>query len=342
MVADISILSIVVGQMALRVVEYRQLVQIIAMFMIVQFTGLLLATQVFTGASYIQVQGIETVSSSLNVLFYIGYIIVFSIVLILVFKIYKGDKLFLFIEAAVIFIASFIVFLVSIAALQGAAFSSLYGSGSMVSLIIAGILSLALVAAKYKMPRLRNLAAIIASIGVGLVLGLSFSFLAAMIFMVVLAAYDFIAVFVTKHMIALGNLAVEKNLSFLIMVNEVEAVPLKQLDKSQRKEYNKTRNEIRKRHGTMAESLAKKDMVPFMARTALGTGDLAMPLMVAVAAYKVQLNFVLSFVVIMGAVLGLIITMMVLRRYKRALPAIPPLLFGIAVTLSVYFLFVHP
>jgi hypothetical protein len=70
---------------------------------------------------------------------------------------------------------------------------------------------------------------------------------------------------------------------------------------------------------------------------ALGTGNLAMPLMVAIAAYKVNLNFVLSFVIILGAILGLVITMLILRRYKRALPAIPPILFGIAVALLAYF-----
>lgn len=325
----------------MRVVEYRQLIQIVAMFMLVQFTGLLLATQVFTGTSYVQVQGVQTVSSSLNALFYIAYIVVFSVVLIIIFKIYKGDKLFLLLEGAVVFVASFIVFLVSISALQGAAFSNLYGNGSVVSLAIAAVLAFVLVFAKYRMPRLRNLTAMIASIGVGLVLGLSFSFVAAMVFMVILAAYDFIAVFITKHMIALGNLAVEKNLSFLIMVNEVEAFPVAQLSRSQRKEYEDTKKEAKGQGNTMTKSLSEKGMVPFMARTALGTGDLAMPLMLAIAAYKINLNFVLSFVVAIGAVFGLIATMLILRKYKRALPAIPPLLLGISVSLLVYLLLVH-
>jgi hypothetical protein len=79
------------------------------------------------------------------------------------------------------------------------------------------------------------------------------------------------------------------------------------------------------------------DMAPVAARTALGTGDLAMPLMLAIAAYKVNLNFVLSFVIIIGATFGLLITMLILRKYKRALPAIPPILLGIGIALLVYF-----
>ena len=213
--------------MALRVIEYRQLIQIVTMFLIVQFFGLLLATQVFTGTTFTQVTGAQTISSSVNVLFYLVYIIVFSVVIILIFKFYKGDKLFLLLEGAVVFVASFIVFLVSISALQGAAFANLFGVGTTYTLVIAAALALGLVIAKFKKPGLRNITAMIASVGVGVVLGISFSFFAAVIFMIILAAYDFIAVFITKHMIALGNMAIEKNMSFLIMVNEVEAVACK-------------------------------------------------------------------------------------------------------------------
>lgn len=327
--------------MALRVIEYRQLIQILAIFMLVQFTGLLLATQVFTGATYQQVTSVQTISNSVNALFYIAYIVIFSVVLLLILKIYKGDKLFLLLEGAVVFIASFVVFIVALSAIQGAAFANLYENSPIPVMVLAAILAIGLVIAKYKRPGLRNLTAIIASIGVGLVLGLSFGFFAAMIFMVILAVYDFIAVFITKHMIALGNLAINKNLSFLVMVNEVKAVPLKSLSASQKKEFSKEKKDIAAKNGKMVARLVDKNMVPLVARTALGTGDLAMPLMLAIAAYKVHLNFILSFVIILGATFGLVITMLILRKYKRALPAIPPILFGILVSVLIYFVVLH-
>ena len=324
------------GSLTLRVIEYRQLIQILAMFLIVQFFGLLLATQIYTGATFEQIQGVQTISSSLNALFYLAYIVVFSVILLLIMKVYKGNKLFLLLEIAVVFSASFIVFLVSISALVGTAFSNLFGNSSNFVLILAALLALALVVLKYKIPKLRNVTAIIASVGVGVVLGVSFSFLAAFIFMIILAVYDFVAVFITKHMIALGNMAIENNLSFLIMVNELEAVPLSSLNAKERKEYAESKTELKKQGGIMAKVM-DSNMVPVAARTALGTGDLAMPLMLAIAAYKVNLNFVLSFVIIIGALLGLILTMFILRKYKRALPAIPPLLFGIVVAMAAYF-----
>lgn len=323
-----------------RVIEYRQLIQILTMFLIVQFAGILLATQVFTGVNFQQVQSAQMVSSSVSILFYVAYIAIFSVVIILIMRVYKGDKLFLVLEGAVVVVSSFIVFLVAISALYGSAFSSLYGTSNAIVFIIALALAIALVVAKYKQPRLRNFTAMIASVGVGLVLGISFSFLAAVIFMIILAAYDFIAVFITKHMIALGNMAIEKNLSFLIMVNEVEALPVSSLNRAERKEYENAKGELKKRGGIYGK-VVESNMVPVAARTALGTGDLAMPLMMAIAAYKVHLNFVLSLVITIGAFLGLVLTMFILRKYKRALPAIPPLLFGIAVALLVYFIAVH-
>lgn len=322
--------------LALRVIEYRQLLQILAMFMVVQFFGLLLATQVFTGVTFEQIQGAQTVSSTFNALFFIAYIVIISVIMLIIFKVYKGDKLFLLLDAAVVLVASFMVFIVSISALQGNAFSGLFGTTPNYVVVTAIVLAALLVVAKYKMPRLRNITAMIASVGVGLVIGVSFSFLAAMIFMVILAIYDFIAVFITKHMVALGNVAMEKNLSFLITVNEVEAVPVSSLTAKERAEYNISKKELQKHGGTM-QRLVGSGMAPVSARMALGTGDLAMPLMVAIAAYKVNLNFVLSFVIILGAILGLVITMLILRRYKRALPAIPPILFGIVVALLAYF-----
>ena len=78
--------------------------------------------------------------------------------------------------------------------------------------------------------------------------------------------------------------------------------------------------------------------MPIAARSALGTGDLAVPLMLAVAAYKINLSFVPSLVVVVGSVVGVLLNMLVLRSYKKALPAIPLLLLGISVALGIYFL----
>ncbi|MGC8652058.1 MAG: presenilin family intramembrane aspartyl protease [Candidatus Micrarchaeia archaeon] len=319
-----------------RVIELRQLVQILAMFMIVQFFGLLLASQAYSGLSYVQVESAQVISTSASALVYIIYIVAITAALLLVFHIYKGNKLYLLLEAGVVLVSSFFVFFIGIASLFHSVEYNLYGPGNVYIIGVSIALAAVLVAAKLKMPRLRNVTAMVASVGVGLILGISFSFVAAFVFMAILAVYDFVAVFVTKHMVALGNMAIDRNLSFLVMVNEFKAVPENSLSANDQKEFEKEKSQLSKRGGVLS-SLAKKDLVPISARTALGTGDLAVPLMVAISAYKVYLNFVLSFVVALGAVFGLILTMTILSRLKRPLPAIPPLLFGICIALLIYF-----
>ena len=324
-------------RMQLRVIELRQLLQILAMFMLVQFFGLLLATQVFTGVAYEQVQSVQVISSySTNLLFYVAYIVIVSVILLFVFKVYRGKRLFTAFEAVVVFIPAFYVFLICIAALSGNAYAILFYGTNPATYAAAIVLAALLVIAKNRVPRLRNLTALIASVGVGLILGITFGFVAAYAFMAILAVYDFIAVFVTKHMVALADVAIGNNLSLLVMVNEAKAVPMSSLSAREQAEYRKEKPSL-ERHAGIAKELAKSNMVPISARSALGTGDLAVPLMVAVAAYKINLSFTPCLVVAVGSALGVMLNMLVLRRYKRALPAIPLLLLGVSVALGIYF-----
>ena len=69
----------------------------------------------------------------------------------------------------------------------------------------------------------------------------------------------------------------------------------------------------------------------------LGTGDLALPLMLAVSAYISFLSYFAAVMIILGAASGMIFTMYLLKRYKVALPAIPPLFAFINLFLAVLF-----
>ncbi len=325
------------GTLGLRVIEYRQLFQIVVMFLLVQFFGLLLATMLFSGVSYSTLKGSTIASSGSGVIYYILYIVAFAVILSMVFKIYKGDKLFVVLEGLVIFISSYMVFLILFGSLSGSAALLVFGNGPLLPFAFAALSALALVAAKNLRPGLRNFTALLSSAGVGVILGISFSFAAAMLFMFLLAIYDFIAVFITKHMLTLADAVTKKNLSFMIDVNEIEAIPYSALSKADRLEYRNA-NPPNSASSPLAERLKSEGLVPVAARVALGTGDLGTPLMLAVSAYSVHHNFVLSFVIVAGASFGLALTMLILRKYKRALPAIPPILFGILVALAIYYL----
>ncbi len=303
--------------------------------MIVQFFGLFIATQVFSGATYSQVQSVQVISSASGAILLVAYIIVLTAVMLLLLKIYKGDKFFIILEGAVIFISSFFVFYILFAIVNSSVVFTIFGNQITTNLIAGVVLALAIVVLKNKWQKLRNAVAMLASVGVGVVLGLSFGFFAAIIFMAILAVYDFIAVFVTKHMVSMARAMSGRNLAFLIGVNEVEAVPKSKLSRGDVAEYEKDRKAVEKVNPIFSK-LYKESLVPIAARIELGTGDMVAPLMVAVAAYKVSLNFMLSFFIIAGSLLGLVITTSILRKYKRALPAIPPLFFGIVVAVSAY------
>jgi len=327
-----------VVSLSLKVIEYRQLLYIIAMFMFVQFFGLLLGIALFNGEvlPIPSQQSQSFFSTPLNLLFYVAYIIIVSLILILLFRIYKGRKLFIAFEAVVIFIASMIVFMVIFGLINDSTILTVYGTPITTNFSIAVIAALVLIYLKNRKPQLRNVAAIIASVGVGLILGISFPFYIALLFMGLIAIYDFVAVFITKHMLALARVAEDNNLALLIGVNEVEALPARSLDREYVEEYRKNRGKLR--NGKEFNNMLGNSLVPIAARVELGTGDLAIPLMVAISAYSPGPNFVLSFFVIFGAIAGLLLTMFILRKYKRALPAIPPLFFGIIVFVLLYVL----
>lgn len=326
-----------------RVIEYRQLVQILILFMIVQFLGLTVAVLFYNTVPISIVSSALSAPTSIgvtiaNVLFYIGMIVVFSFILIIFSKRSSSGKFFYFVEAYILFISTFFIFWVISRLVTNAPLFSIFGNSITTSVVIAALLSVALIIAKNKWQKLRNSAAILASAGVGTLLGISLPFYFAFIFMAFLAVYDFIAVFITKHMITMAKAVSEKNLAFLIGVNEVEAVSRSDFSSNELKEYNKEKKLFAKQHTHEAkhiEALAGKGMVPVIARVELGTGDLVMPLMVAVSAFP---NIKLSFFIIFGAIFGLVLTMMILKKYKRALPAIPPLLFGISVGIGIYYL----
>jgi presenilin-like A22 family membrane protease len=153
--------------------------------------------------------------------------------------------------------------------------------------------------------------------------------------MALLAIYDFIAVFITKHMIAMGNAAASMNLALLVGTVEAEAIPTSQLSAAERKDAPRFRSAFQK-NPELLKDLDRRKMVPIVAPRLLGNGDLATPAMVAVSAYKVIGSFTLSLVVVVGATAGLIATFYILSKYRRPLPAIPPLFIGILLSIAVY------
>ena len=213
--------------MDIRKVEHREFLHIIVIFLAAQFAGLFLATQLFSGQTFQEIQGAQSASAlsgSIDyALYVIALIIGFSLIMILITKLYKGAKLLYVIESVVIFGAAFFAFATLLSSLFN--YIGLQNNAATQGdlLISAVVLSIAVIAIKNIVPRTRNYVTILISAGVGLIWGYNFGFITTYILFAILAVYDVIAVFITKHMVTMANAMIGKNLTFMVQVGDVQA-----------------------------------------------------------------------------------------------------------------------
>ncbi|MEM3791564.1 MAG: presenilin family intramembrane aspartyl protease [Candidatus Micrarchaeaceae archaeon] len=303
-----------------RVIEYREAVSIISFFMIVQFLGSFLGTGT-TNKIVMVKEGGNQIAFDLSIII---YLVIFTLIFLFLMRRFKGKLLFLAIEGFVITFAGFLFFAFLFSKLLPNLNASIYLSVSL----FLGILCVVL---KNKVPRTRNFVAIISSIGVGIALGTSLSFLTTYLLMLFIAIYDYISVFVTKHMLTLARSAVENNLSFLVGSNTIGVIQKARLTKQDEKSRKEFKEAIKK----VGNIRLKSNEVPFVSSIQLGTGDLAIPLMLSVSSFYSFLSYEKLYALVAFSVLGIIFTLFVLRKYKVPLPAIPPLFGFMSIGISI-------
>jgi len=261
--------------------EKNLLLRLAALFLVTQVLGVTVAVN-YIGAiqsGEIEQTGIVTENPNdvENAIFLFVYILFFTGVFLLMLKFFKGGRFLKVLETIVVFSTSWIVFDVFVPA-------------------TGLVLALLLTATRVMLPKnvaLRNVSSVIAVAGVGALIGISLGVLPILLFIVLLAIYDFIAVFKTKHMITLAKGITKKNLAFTF------ALPSKEL-----------------KH-----------------QFELGTGDMVIPLAFAVSVMSASAlggtafpNYLVPGALILFASLaGLIWTIdYVGRHVGTALPALPP------------------
>ncbi len=276
----------------------KQVTSILLLFLSAQllglFTGIVLiqAAQIYPEFQDFNVApGGESASPYSSAIFLI-YVLVGAAAMVLVIRYYKGVMLFKLVESAAIFIAANIVFYVFLLV-----FSVPY------DWLIAIILSLGLVIARFFRPGLKNFAAVMASAGIGAVFGFSLDMLPTLIFVAGLSLYDFLAVFWTGHMVYMAKELGKRNLAFSVTATEME--------------YSR---KTRKQEPSTLE---------------LGTGDMVIPLMLAVSAYKLSFSFFDSAAVVIGASFGLAAVLWYVTTRRTFLPALPPISFFALLALGI-------
>jgi presenilin-like A22 family membrane protease len=271
----------------------NHIARIVAMFLLAQLIGL------FVG---VQLVGNKAVYSTLNVtpnqqpedvwnsVFFILYVLVVAVIVVVIIKYFRwASNLLRGLELLTIFVTSSVVFGVTLAYFN---IPNAFG----ISIVLAAFL----VILKFLYPNIRNATAIISSSGVGALFGFSFGIVPTLLFVILISLYDFISVFVTRHM----------DLSFSIASREKRYVR----EKGKRKE----------------EEFAIE----------LGSGDIAIPLMIAVSAYS-SFTIIDSLAVVLGSTLGLIVVLYYVTRKRVFLPALPPLCFCGVLFLAISRLLLH-
>ena len=260
------------------------LLKLVGMFLIAQLLGIYAGSFIIEDAktnevvSYMLIDeaGPETIP-------WFVFAVLFGAGIFLLIARLKIPIIFTLLEIAVISATSSILFYSFVKPILGL---------TIESMAAAILLGFALAGAKQVFPNLKNLAALLGSAGAGAVFGFTFGFVAAMLFLLVLAIYDYISVYKTKHMVTMANEIVKRNMAFTITAKE--KLP------------------------SGKES-----------RLDLGTGDLSLPIMAEVSAYSV--SPLLCAWALLGALAGVGIVLFAAWKKKEVIPALPPIVLGILI-----------
>ncbi len=304
----------------IKVIGNRGLLEIVAIFIVVMFAGVSIAIAAM-GAGSTSILYDTFVAPGFQVF---SYLLDATIVLILALLVLRRHRhhsntfLFEALEGVVTAFTSFFAFLLVFAtAMPGSV-----AGGAVYA--YAAVLAMALILLKERYQRLRDLTTVVSCIGVGLVLGLNFPFVYSILLLGAVAVYDYVAVFKTKEMVTLARAVSSNNLSFLISVSDLEAVPKGGLSEKEIATYMACLKDENQLGNPRCRRILAKGELPVMSQISLGEGDLCLPLMAAISAYA-SFSHAMAMVVIFGSIVGIVATMTILKVYKRPIPAIPPL-----------------
>lgn len=276
----------------------KTILQIAAFFALTQLLGIFAGAMLIENAKAVpeiaelSIVTPQQASDPLYSLVFLFYILIGAGAILLIARFYKGNMLFRLLELFVVATSSAVVFF---------AFAIALGLNPFVSMLASGAIACMLAAAKFVFPRIKNASTIISSAGVGALFGFSVGFIPTLLCVLLLSLYDYVAVFKTRHMITLAKELGTRQLSFSVTAQTAPA----RKEKESEQKY---------------EQRAQKEGE----RMDLGSGDLAIPLMLAVSAYKLG-GFGDSLAVALGSTIGIYLTLWFLSKRRVFLPALPPI-----------------
>jgi len=271
-------------------VAMKSVFLIIILFLATQFIGLYVGNQYIQAiSSGIATPALENPENIETSLYLFGYIMFTTVIILIIIK-YKKSFIRI-LEAFVIFMSSWITFDFLIPL-------------DIWYLSLGFFLALILTAWKMRKPTIlsQDVAAVFSGAGVGAVLGASLGVLPSIVFMLILSAYDFVSVFITKHMVHMAKALTERPTSFTIAApHEFKSMT-----------YAPTKSKR-----------SKKKIHVFQ----LGVGDMVIPLMFAVSVMN-RFGILSSIASIVGSTIALLFLIVFIKKRPQPLPALPFITFG--------------
>jgi presenilin-like A22 family membrane protease len=174
------------------------------LFFIVQTVGLYVAQQLFLmGLS--QPQYGLAINDVGNAFYLFGTILLMTIIILVLLKLKRTKKMLWLIEAMAIFSTTIIVL-------------SVFFPTNDYIVLGATLLILAWRYTHIQSILFRDFVSLIAVSGAGSYIGISFGLTPIFAFIIILALYDIIAVFYTKHMVTIGQEATSNNYAFTVAI----------------------------------------------------------------------------------------------------------------------------
>lgn len=240
----------------------------------------------------------EDTDDPLNPLIYVGFIIIFTGIMLAVMKYTKGD----FIQYAILGVVGLTIFYVFYPSIFYFIpyFVNIRGFSLDIPMTISVILAISLTYTLYKFPEWYVVDGIGIVMGAGIagIFGMSFGILPVFVLLIVLAIYDFISVYKTKHMVSLASGVMKMKLPVVLVIPK------------------KLNYSFYQKEGIMQEiDKEKKREAVF-----IGLGDLIIPGILAVAAsYHLPSMMVWGLyapvLVAIGCILGSVVGVLVLMRF---------------------------
>jgi presenilin-like A22 family membrane protease len=303
----------------IKIIGTRNIVEIISLFALVILLGFFIAYAAIRTASV----SLLTNSLSSPRAIVLAYLLDATIVIIIAMIVLRKHSrlgttlLYRSLEGVVIGFTSFFFFLL--------VFSMIMPSNLDMYYLGAVLAAMALVLLKDDFPVLDDATTVISSIGVGLILGFNLSFPVAVIVIAAFAVYDYIGVFRTKEMVSIARAFSEEDVAFLVTVGDIESVPMSSMSLKDATDYEKHLQRTHQISDAQYEKFLEKGRLPVASQISLGEGDLSLPLMLVVSSYYFLSNTALTASIVIGAIAGITLTMLLLKKYKIPLPAVPSL-----------------